>query len=365
MGIFSRNRTKQIIITLVLCLSFALPVFCQVELVRPSDFRYYVTVNGDTVSSRSLEYKAIEDAMSYKCKFPKSFIIVQPTGIEVRGDCLQTKQELAVYDNFSFDGYKGINDDEYLVDMWAFSSAETAHTTLTCGKNTSDVSVQIIQGFMYRKRFTSSCKYDLRADVEFRKGNQVVYHSELMPNHAFQVNPTNFYFDFSWPDRIALANAWGDLEWVINEGQLSLTLPTRNIARTVFETVPSHRNIQIELTEVVDTSHSTGIHLGMRSSMEPQAGAVETYIHSEGLGISIFADGQWSNPYSFPFEWEYGVPITYKVKLEDDTISFNDGTGWKAYTDSTISQIPKGYLMIGSTGAGLYIVDDLKINILE
>jgi len=56
-----------------------------IELVRPADFRYHVTVDGDTVASRSLEYKAIQDAVNFMGQFPNSLIVVHPTGIEFRG----------------------------------------------------------------------------------------------------------------------------------------------------------------------------------------------------------------------------------------------------------------------------------------
>lgn len=55
------------------------------ELVRPAEFRYHVTVDSDTVSSRSLDYKAIQDAIIYRSMFPNSHIVVHPLGMEVRG----------------------------------------------------------------------------------------------------------------------------------------------------------------------------------------------------------------------------------------------------------------------------------------
>lgn len=55
------------------------------ELVRPADFRYYVTADGDTVASRSLEYKAIQDGYMYKIMYPEKLIVIEPSGIEVRG----------------------------------------------------------------------------------------------------------------------------------------------------------------------------------------------------------------------------------------------------------------------------------------
>jgi hypothetical protein len=72
---------------IALLILFLIPVqsIAQIELVRPSDFRYYVTVDGDTVSSRSLDYKAVQDAVNYKEQYPGSLIVIQPLGIEVRG----------------------------------------------------------------------------------------------------------------------------------------------------------------------------------------------------------------------------------------------------------------------------------------
>jgi len=72
-------------ILLLLLALIPLQAAAQIELVRPADFRYHVTVDGDTVSSRSLDYKAIQDAVEMRYQFPTSQIIVHPLGMEVRG----------------------------------------------------------------------------------------------------------------------------------------------------------------------------------------------------------------------------------------------------------------------------------------
>ena len=75
---------KKLLFTLLIVAN-AVPAMAQIEYVRPADFRYYVTVDGDTVSSRSLDYKAYEDALNFKADYPNALVVIQPLGIEVRG----------------------------------------------------------------------------------------------------------------------------------------------------------------------------------------------------------------------------------------------------------------------------------------
>lgn len=81
----------------LLLLAFLIPLqsLAQVELVRPADFRYHVTVDGDTVSTRSMDYKAHEDAVNYRCDYPDAEIIIHPTGVEVRGECKESPADTA------------------------------------------------------------------------------------------------------------------------------------------------------------------------------------------------------------------------------------------------------------------------------
>ena len=76
---------KYLFTFLFLALQVAIASAQTFELVRPADFRYYVTVDQDTVATRSLDYKAYQDAVEYKCRFPNSTVIVRPSGVEVRG----------------------------------------------------------------------------------------------------------------------------------------------------------------------------------------------------------------------------------------------------------------------------------------
>ena len=55
------------------------------ELVRTTDFRYLITVDDDTVATRTLEYNAIKDAIGYKCKLPDANVTIHPVGLEVKG----------------------------------------------------------------------------------------------------------------------------------------------------------------------------------------------------------------------------------------------------------------------------------------
>lgn len=163
----------------------------------------------------------------------------------------------------------------------------------------------------------------------------------------------------------AYSKTWGDLNYAVTDGQLEIGLPNRSIARLQWNEIPEHRDIQVRVVEVVDSSHSTGVHLGMRSSVEPMAGSVETYLNSAGMGVSIFNDGVWNNPHTFPVQWEYGVPIEYTVTLIGDTLMVEANGVAHEFTSAEIGAIQSGFLMIGSTGAGVYYLNEIDVQVLD
>jgi hypothetical protein len=169
-------------------------------------------------------------------------------------------------------------------------------------------------------------------------------------------------FEFNQPEYSVL---WGDIEWGIWDGILTITLPERDIARIKKESVPEHRNIEANVTEIVDDSHGTGVHFALRTSEIPEEHSVETYLNQNGMGVSIFSNGTWSNPINFPVQWEYHVPITYTITLVDDTISVLANGETYTYQSELISSTPAGYLSIGSTGAGTYTINSIETTILE
>ena len=158
---------------------------------------------------------------------------------------------------------------------------------------------------------------------------------------------------------------WGDMTWDIWNGILSMKLDQRNIARIKSELTPLHRNIRVEVTEVVDSTHTTGVHFALRTSEIPEEHSVETYLNQNGMGVSIFSNGTWSNPINFPVQWEYHVPITYTITLVDDTISVLANGETYTYQSELISSTPAGYLSMGSTGAGTYTINSIETTILE
>jgi hypothetical protein len=110
----------------------------------------------------------------------------------------------------------------------------------------------------------------------------------------------------------------------------------------------------------------------MRTSPQDRQHSVETYVNLNGIGVSIFSEGSWSNPIDFPFEWEYGVPIEYVVELVDDTIRVKAWTSgepepaqWNEYSSEVIGNIPSGTFSVGSTGAGLYLLDRIQVDFLD
>lgn len=172
------------------------------------------------------------------------------------------------------------------------------------------------------------------------------------------------------------SNTWGTLNFTTVDGDstLQIDLPSRNVARIQWNEVPEHTNADFLVTEILDSSHSTGAHIALRSSAGIPKTSIETYIHVNGLGISIFKDGSWSNPISYPIDWEYGQSWTTEAQLRGDTLrvkAYQEGTpledqpDWNVYTDPLLSDIPAGFFSIGATGAGIYPIKEVAVVIYD
>lgn len=87
------KKVKALLVMLLIAVTAQAQSF---ELVRTTDFRYLITVDDDTVATRTIEYNAIQDAIGYKCKFPDANVTIHPVGLEVRG-CPASESE-KIYD---------------------------------------------------------------------------------------------------------------------------------------------------------------------------------------------------------------------------------------------------------------------------
>ncbi len=225
--------------------------------------------------------------------------------------------------------------------------------------------------------FLTTCKNQLDLSIHLTGPADTVTVNETWPAFAFTngvAEPTGYinhfentaFFDSTW------TLIWGNVVPTFSNDVLVLENPTRNVSRLQWNTIPMHRDIRVRVTEIIDSTHSTGIHMSMRTSQIPQENSVETYINNNGFGISIFTNGTWSNPVNFPFQWEYGVPIDYIVELVGDTIrakawtsGFPEPTEWWTYQSDVIGAHPDGTFSIGSTGQGIYLIDSIEIDILD
>lgn len=376
------------LILLLAFMSVAAAATAQIEATRPADFRYYITVDGDTVANRSLDYKAFQDAVNYKCDYPGSQIVVHPIGVTITGSCPEAiiddiiyidaepdtvyadtlvVREYATYEPAHHALFKevdfsmghdssGENRSIRFIIETQESSVDTLHTEIRCGSEWVENNTFVRPG--------GKLQYGILWDCS----SPLTYQFEAVNTDGWSETITNSYplwmTEYELPSADRWVLFWGDLTYE-DLDSLVITIPTRNIARIKDQTVPAHRNIEVAVTETVDSSHSTGIHLGLRSSQQPQQHAVETYLNSEGLGVSIFKDGNWSNPHNFPVKWEYGVPIEYRVRLIDDTLIVTTGGETYEYTSEVIGSIQSGYFAIGSTGPGTYIINQIETNVLD
>lgn len=319
---------------ILLLIAFLIPIsgMAQIELERTSDNQFRVTFDGD--------------------------VIVHPDRIEIVGE----QKERPIFEDFGWDMESHHGDLSSYIFTYASTTADSIHTVYTCGDHTSR-DLFGAKGTVYFSSANLSCTEDLTIDVHVFAEGDTIHHQETIPQFLFGDIPESSESpipESSFPEWSA---AWGSLE-VEETDELILTLTDRNIARIEFND-SQHQDIEVTVTETIDPSHSTGIHLGLRSSKEPQQHAIETYINEQGFGVSVFHNGQWSNPHTWDFGWEYGEPISYSVRIEDSTLSVDWGEGWKSYSNEIFSQITEGSVMIGSTGAGTYIINDFEINNLN
>lgn len=190
---------------------------------------------------------------------------------------------------------------------------------------------------------------------------------------------TSYHTDFAEFDSTQWSQTWGDLEYEhvqtdSAEGELRVTLLERSIARLQWNEVPEHRIADYFIIEEIDSSHSTGFHIGLRTSQEPQQHAIETHLFPDGLGISIFQDGQWSNPETYPADWTYGEEWITEMQLREDYVrvrsyingtTYDDRPEWNTYDGEEINAIPAGRFAIGSTGAGSYTMKEILVIVYD
>lgn len=375
--------------TRYLILLLFLPVMSQAQVSTSlQDGGYfYVVVGQDTVSQHVRVDKAIESASNYS-----EWQIVQD--FRLNGSSTFYDEDIIieeVTDTVFVDREVIVRDTIYADTLAIQSTHQPAHHALF-----SEVDFSMGHDSTGNNR-TISFVIDTQGNVdtlytEIRCGNEWVENNVFTsPAETLQYgifwdcsSPLTYQFqavnEFGWSETItnsyplwmteyelpgaSYSLLWGDMTWTYDE-TLYMELAERNIARIKDESVPVHRNIEVTVTEIVDTTHSTGVHFALRTSEEPQLHSVETYLNGNGMGVSIFSDGVWSNPINFPVQWEYGVPITYRLQLVDDTLTIIVNGETYSYTDEIIGNTPDGYLSIGSTGAGTYYLQNIEVQTLD
>lgn len=269
-----------------------------------------------------------------------------------------------------------------VIHSYMYTAADSLHIQFDCDTQREP---------LHRIKYTSSfhdgheviydaigtqCDTDLELEyLFFAEGDTAEVREDLYPLWSIigDTTSTGFSTSFVNEDILSWTNTWGTLNHSIESGTLIVDLLERNIARLQWDRIPEHRNIRYTIQETLHASHSTGAHIGGRHSpSDTLKHSVETYINNNGLGISIFSDDVWSNPHNFPFQWESGDIVSYRVEIIDDTIrakiwhdTETEPEEWMEYTDPAIGAVPAGGFAIGSTGAGLYLIDFVEIDVLD
>lgn len=269
-----------------------------------------------------------------------------------------------------------------VIHSYMYTSADSVHIAFDCDTQRDPLTRITYTSSFYDGHeiiydaIGTRCDTDL--DLEylfFAEGDTAETREEMYPYWSIteETPPSKFYTDFVNNEVTQWENTWGTLQYSLESSYLVIDLLERSVARLQWNSVLEHTNIRYTIRETLHASHSTGVHAGGRhSASDTTKHSVETYVNSNGLGVSIFNDNQWSNPHNFPFVWESGDVVTYTVEIIDDTIrakiwhdTEQEPTEWMEYTDPTIGLVPAGRFAIGSTGAGIYPIDFVEVDILD
>lgn len=247
----------------------------------------------------------------------------------------------------------------------AYTQADSVTVQHVCIGESFTERTSIMTPVFYHEHYTD-CTQDMEVRYQFWEGGVSTDTTNIIPSFVFSEEIADVYFeDFESPDSTEWDTLWGNIEYSFTDGRLIVDLPEKSIARITWNRIPEHTNIRWRVIEEVHSSHSTGFHIGGRTSAVHRGYAVENYIQGTGMGISLFHDGTWTNPVTCDMTWEYGVPVEYTTTIIDDTITVEWDGGQCEYSSAEIGGTPPGVFALGSTGAGLYILHEIEIEILD
>lgn len=391
------NICRALTITLLISAAAAMSSDAQIRTTLNDSGYYYVVVNGDTLSQHLRLDKALQSASEYALNgdfeivrdfrlsgssyfYDETIILEEVTDtvyvpadtVYIEADVPQTpidstyKGPILFTDEIRFthntDRETG---NERLDFVIRTAMVDTLYTEIRCGSQWVENNIFPRPGATLQYGIIWECNDDLIYDFEAVKNLWRQSYTHRVPAALLGVESTGMFTnEFSEYSGFTYSKIWGALSYAVADGRLTVQLAERNIARLMWEQIPEHSDIRYTVTEVVDSSHSTGAHIGGRHSME-FGNSVETYLNSNGLGVSIFDGGAWSNPVNFDIPWTYGEPITYTVEIVADTIRAMHGGETFEYVAPEVGAVGPGRFAIGSTGAGTYYIERLEVDILD